>query len=285
MFAATDKDADIVKIKVKDHPTLGVIVKEPEDALLKERHLKGGAEIVTVLDGSVAEKIGLQEGDIITEFDGQPISDPEDLKEALKAIKGEKTVEIVVNRKGNTLTFEADLKPGEPGEIHIDIDKDELSALWPFLWWRSQRPAPEIPFYFKKGGYLGVKVQELSEQLKKYFQVDHGVLVTEVLKDSPAEKAGIEAGDVILKIADKRIDDYQDLLRTVNFYDPGDRVRIVISRRGKEKTLEVTLGKRKKTREWHFRTGPNFPFKFKPQPGTDWHGWLERQLEEIPRLL
>ncbi len=289
LFAATDKDRPGIRIHLEDHARLGVMVKNPDRETLKERHLEGGAEIVKVLDGSVAEKIGLQEGDIITEFDGRPIDDPEDLKDALEEIEEEKTVKIVVNRDGKTRAFEALLKPGEPGEIHLDIDKDEIEALWPYIWWRGKRVVPNFHFYGSlapgKGGFLGVKVQELSEQLKKYFAVDHGVLITEVLKDSPAEKAGLEAGDVILQIADKKIDDYSDLVRTLNFYDPGEKVRVVISRRGKEKTFQIELGKRKKTRTWKFKFNPDRPRQFNFYFDPDWEEKLEKMFDEQPHLL
>jgi len=57
-------------------------------------------------------------------------------------------------------------------------------------------------------GYLGVHLDNLSDAMKKALDLDYGVLVEKVVEESPAEKGGIEVGDVILKIDDNDIKDY-----------------------------------------------------------------------------
>jgi len=96
----------------------------------------------------------------------------------------------------------------------------------------------------EKGGFLGVQIQDLSEQLSGYFKVKdgNGVLVSEVVKDSPAEKAGLKAGDIITKVDDKDIENAGDLTMTVRGYEPESKVSVAIIRDGKKKNLKVILG-------------------------------------------
>jgi C-terminal processing protease CtpA/Prc len=91
---------------------------------------------------------------------------------------------------------------------------------------------------------LGVHAKNISDQLKEYFEVEGGVLIEKVIEDSPAEKAGLKAGDIILKIEDKDIEDYGDLVRVLNYYDPGDELSIVYSRKGSKKTIKVVVDKK-----------------------------------------
>ena len=94
-------------------------------------------------------------------------------------------------------------------------------------------------------GWLGVQIQDVDEELAASFGLEDaaGVAVAEVVEDSPAQEAGIEVGDVILRFGEKTIDDARGLSRTVAATDPEDEVKVVLWREGKEKTVRVTLGK------------------------------------------
>lgn len=96
----------------------------------------------------------------------------------------------------------------------------------------------------EKAGFLGVQIQDLSEQLSEYFKVKNGngVLVAEVVEDSPADKAGLKAGDIILKVDDEDIENAGDLTRTIRGYKPKSKVSISVIRDGKKKKLKATLG-------------------------------------------
>jgi len=92
-------------------------------------------------------------------------------------------------------------------------------------------------------GYLGVHIQNLSDQLADYFKIKDGkgVLVTEVEEDSPAEKAGIKAGDIITKINDEEVASATELSKSVRSYDPETKVAVSVLRDGKKKKLNATL--------------------------------------------
>lgn len=95
-------------------------------------------------------------------------------------------------------------------------------------------------------GWLGVSIQPLDDSLAGALGLDDekGALVTEVLPETPAAKAGFESGDLVLTVDSKAIDDPRDLTQTISAFAPGEKVRVKILRGGKEKTLSVTLGER-----------------------------------------
>ena len=93
-------------------------------------------------------------------------------------------------------------------------------------------------------GQLGVMIGELTKDLAEYFDIDSskGVVVNDVLKDSPAEKAGIERGDIILEINGRKVENVGQLRNTVAMVSPGTQVRLLINRNGTKKTLNVKIG-------------------------------------------
>ena len=97
-------------------------------------------------------------------------------------------------------------------------------------------------------GYLGVMLQDLTPSMAKALQMGDksGVMINEVVDDSPAEKAGLEDGDGILEFDGKTISDNEDLVKAVRGASPGDKVEIVVLRNGKNKSLDVEIGKHEK---------------------------------------
>ena len=93
-------------------------------------------------------------------------------------------------------------------------------------------------------GFLGVRPQDLTEDLTAQFGAEKGALITEVTEDSPAEKAGLKAGDVITKINGTEIRDARHLLLTVSQLAPGSKATVAYLRDKKSKTTEATLVRR-----------------------------------------
>lgn len=73
---------------------------------------------------------------------------------------------------------------------------------------------------------------------------DDGLLIGKVLKDGPADKAGIKAGDIILKVDDTDIADKEAFKAILKEKSVGDNIKLVIQRKGEEKTIELKLGKK-----------------------------------------
>ena len=99
-------------------------------------------------------------------------------------------------------------------------------------------------------GWVGAGVQELTPELAESFKLGDtkGVLITEVIRNSPAEHAGIKTGDILLAIDDKNIDDSNTMLETVANLQPGKVALIKLLRNGANIGLQVKIGKRPKPR-------------------------------------
>ncbi|MCX8026867.1 MAG: DegQ family serine endoprotease [Thermodesulfovibrionales bacterium] len=99
----------------------------------------------------------------------------------------------------------------------------------------------------KKGkvvrGWLGVSIQPITPDLAKQFDIKDGkgVLIGDVIEDSPAEKAGLKRGDVILEIDGKEFSDPSALRNAVAAIPPGKEVNIKILREGKQMNVKVTV--------------------------------------------
>jgi serine protease Do len=94
-------------------------------------------------------------------------------------------------------------------------------------------------------GYLGIDIQDLTQELAKSFGLkDHqGILLAQVSENSPAEKAGLKQGDVIIEFAGKPIGKVGAFRNRVALKAPGSKVKIIVLRNGKRKTLSITIGK------------------------------------------
>ncbi|MFN3566059.1 MAG: DegQ family serine endoprotease [Burkholderiaceae bacterium] len=93
-------------------------------------------------------------------------------------------------------------------------------------------------------GRIGVGIDSVSKELAETLGLPkpQGALVTQVERDSPAEKAGVEAGDVILRFDGKTIDRATDLPRIVGSTKPGSKVTMTVWRKGTQRDLHVTVG-------------------------------------------
>jgi serine protease Do len=94
-------------------------------------------------------------------------------------------------------------------------------------------------------GRIGAYIQELTPELAEAFNLDktEGIVVARVMDDSPAQKAGLKQGDVILRMDGKKVKKVTSFRNRVAFTAPGTRVRLAIIREGKPKTIDVTVGK------------------------------------------
>lgn len=105
----------------------------------------------------------------------------------------------------------------------------------------AKRIVGDLMAYGKvKKAFLGVTVQVLTKELANYFDVpEKGVLVTDVIKGSPAEKAGIAPGDVITSIQDKKIQNLEDFQEGLEEHRVGEKASVKIFRKGKEGICNV----------------------------------------------
>lgn len=95
-------------------------------------------------------------------------------------------------------------------------------------------------------GWLGVQIQDVSTEIAAALgrKDSDGALVVEVIDGTPAQKSGLEDGDLILTLDGKTIEDSRALTRSISALPPGGKTKVKVLRQGKEKIVNVTLGKR-----------------------------------------
>ena len=93
-------------------------------------------------------------------------------------------------------------------------------------------------------GFLGITIQEITPSLAQQFDlaVDHGVGIRSVQANGPADEAGLEQGDIIVRLGDKEIRTSGDLFAALTEHRAGDRVEVEYFHNGESATVEVTLG-------------------------------------------
>ncbi len=174
---------------------LGIGVAEITSERAKALNLKEvyGVEVTQVDEGSPAAKAGLQRGDVILEYNGQRVNGIEQLQRLIRETPAGRNVKLAVSRNGGmqTLTATVGSRRSRAREFFGPdvLDLPEIHI-------------PDMPgiLGMTHGARLGIDGESLGSQLAEYFGVKEGVLVRSVVKGSAAEKAGIKAGDVILRV-------------------------------------------------------------------------------------
>lgn len=227
--------------KKTENGWLGVMITNvPRDIAEDLKVSEDGAYVDNVVEDSPAEKAGLKKKDIITEFGSRSIFDADDLAKAVKRTGPGTSVKIGILRSGEKKSLSVTI-----GEM----PKKKRTAMA----WSGRGPG----MMFFSSSAEGLTLMELNEQLAEYFGAPkkEGVLVQEVESESAADKAGFKAGDVILKVGDRTIDEIRDVTRELDQYDEGEKVPFEILRRGSAKmlTLEIEEGED----HWGFHVFPN----------------------------
>lgn len=200
---------------------LGVYLGRVSEDLAKKMGGQGrGVLVQGVIDGTSAEKAGIRDYDVIVQLDGDRLAGPAHLGELLKFYSPGDKITVKVWRKGKTLTLPVEL--GERTKVKVGgtvaVVKGEPKA------------------------WLGVTVQNLTGQLAEYFGTKEGVLVSSVVEDSPAERGGVKAGDILTMVDSEDIEEPADLPTVIAARDPGEDVTVHLIRKGNPLAKRVTLG-------------------------------------------
>ena len=151
-------------------------------------------------------------------------------------------LKLTIEKDGEKNTYEVDLK----NVMELDAIRDLVGNLGIDIHLDSIFKNTPSPMTFMGNTFLGVHCEDISDQLRDYFKVKSGggVLISEVLKDSPAETSGLKAGDILISINDKEIWDTLELTRAVKKHEPEEEILIKVVRKGRVKKIKVTLGER-----------------------------------------
>ncbi len=234
-----------------------------------------GVAIEKVVEGSPAEKAGLLAGDVLLRVNGDEITSSRKLTRVIGEIAPDHTANITVLRGGAERNISVTLgkrpEPAVPAamlgrlegfrRIPIPPDAGSLEGSVPPI------GTPSEPMIWAFGGrrQIGVSANGLTKQLADHFGVDGGVLVANVREDSPAAKAGLKAGDIIVEANGKPVTNENELVREINAAKEGD-VSITFIRERNRQTLNVTpeAAKRNPGTYFEFPEAPETP----AAPGT-----------------
>ena len=224
--------------------SIGVEITELDAEKAKSSSVENGVVINSVRPETPAARAGFQAGDIVVEFDGEAVRSARQFRRLVEETRPGHEVKatVVRNRSRQSLAVTPELAAA--GSVPAPLSN--LPAL------RQLQVQPNLkaaPFNFEPGrtwstfsqGRLGVSVISLETQLAEYFGAKQGVLVTGVNADTPASRAGIRAGDVILDVGARPVTspaDVNDALRTI---DAGASVDIKVLRDKKELLLKVAM--------------------------------------------
>lgn len=219
---------------------LGVNVREidPEQAAerAKEKNLpeEQGVEITSVISDSAAEKAGLKKGDVVLEYQSRRVEGVEQFVRLVRETPVGRNVTMKLLRDGAEQTLTATMgsrkgtvmytKGGEKFVRIPDIRMPDIPHM--STTWRSAK--------------LGIMAESLEGQLAEYFGVKEGVLVRSVMDESPAEKAGFQAGDVIVRVRDVGVATPREVTSAIREME-SNSFPVTILRNKQRLTLDVTL--------------------------------------------
>ncbi|MDZ7263807.1 MAG: PDZ domain-containing protein [candidate division KSB1 bacterium] len=217
---------------------LGVVVEPLTRSQKKELKADFGVVITEIAEDSPADKFGLQEDDVIQSVNGTKIRRPSTLTRVIRKLAPGDEAKITVVRDGATKT------------ISVTLGRAKKSRGFDF----AMGAYGNALRMFAGGAYLGVELFALNKDLAGYFGVkaNNGVLILQVEEDSPAEKAGIKAGDVITKIDNEEVSEPADVQEILSELEEDDEVELELIRQNNKKTIKVKVEERENLRQLYF---------------------------------
>ncbi len=231
---------------------LGVETQEVTAENAKELKLPAerGVVVADVTKDSPAAKAGLKEKDVITEVNGQRVEGAAQFRRIIHEIPAGRAAQLTVWRDGRAQTLSATL--GKAEERH---DKWMRVTPGAFAFRMPEVQIPEMPsidlggeMSVLAGGRprLGIDAEDIGGQLGSFFGAPdgEGILVRSVNSGSPAEKAGMKAGDVITSFNGERVRSLGDLRQRLASQNDAKTAKIGVLRNKSEVTLSVELPER-----------------------------------------
>ena len=211
---------------------LGVFLQEVSGDRARALRLpeETGVEITRVDPNSPAATAGLMPGDVILQYNGQRVEGMEQFSRMVRETPAGRQVTLQMFRNGAMQTVTAKVA-SRPAPAAVPSAP-------------SQPFPPQLPGVpprigaLTRGATLGIETEAISGQLADYFGVKEGVLVRSVAANSPAEKAGIKAGDVITRVGDSRIATPAEIATQVRA-KAGQPVALGVMRDHREMTVTV----------------------------------------------
>jgi len=230
-----------------------------------------GVAVEKVMGKSPAEAAGIKAGDVIVKFNGDEVTSTRKLTRLVSEVDPDHQATLTVLRGGNeqSVTVTVGKRPmpefnnGNFFQMNVppmgDLNMPDLKNFPQFKNMPDLQNIPDLQNLpngqfrslqipngqgwswssVQGGRQIGVGITPLTKQLADHFRVDSGVLVNEVRENSPASKAGLRAGDIILKVDNRTIMNQNDLIHAINEKKDGN-VQLTIVRDGNRQTISVT---------------------------------------------
>jgi len=191
---------------------LGVTIQDVDRNLAESFNLERpmGALVAQVAPGSPAEASGIEPGDVIIRFDGETIDTSADLPHVVGLLRPGAEVDAVVVRSGRRQTLAV-----EVGGLDADDDPRVAST-------GSDGDSARI----------GITAETAAPETLERWGISGGVVVRAVVPDSPADEAGIRAGDVLTLLGSTPVKDLDSLREALDAQEPGSSVPLRLIRRG-----------------------------------------------------
>lgn len=167
----------------------------------------GKPELLTISKGGPAEKATLKTGDIVMKVNEKDATTYEDLVKMVQASEAGEKVKLEVARGEGTLIVDVEL---------------------------ANRPDRGTPT--RSNAIMGIQGTNAKAE---------GAALTSITDGGPSEKAGLKSGDVVVKIDDKKVANYEALISEIRSREPGEKMKVVVKRGDKQITKTVTLGDRR----------------------------------------
>lgn len=203
---------------------LGVVLQALNEELKEAYSFDGnGILILDVMDGSPAAEAGVVVGDIITRIDSEPVVSVQKLVAALRHKAPGTAANLDLFHDGSNTSVAVVLGKHQGPHVARSIMHKWMTLM------DKDRPM------------IGISMQDIDDQLADFFQVKQGILVTHVLRNSPAAEAGIKAGDVIVSFNGTDVDSARELMHELKDLSEGDDVDIGLVREGIDQSFSLRL--------------------------------------------
>jgi serine protease Do len=242
------QDPDVLVMSSDDGSGwLGVEISEVTAEKAKDLKLAGvrGVIVMDVEPDSPAAKAGLKENDVITQYDGQAVEGTVQFRRLVRETPAGRTVTLAISRNGSIQNISVDL-----GDRSAFFEKKMKGKRRDFdNAYAFSMPNPDFSFSMPaidgRSPMLGINAEDVSGQLGSYFGAPDGtgVLIREVRPGMAAEKAGLKAGDVIIKADGKPVRTLAELRAQLRDKGEQKSVSLGILRKGAEMSVAVMMEK------------------------------------------
>lgn len=226
---------------------LGVEIDEVTAAKAQELKLAAtrGVIVTDVEQDSPASKAGLKQNDVILQYDGQTVEGTVQFRRLVRETPPGRDIELVISRDGRTQNISVELADRSAFyEKQMQGRMRDFGRPFAFATPNLNLNFPSDMFFMdSRTPLLGIDAEDLSGQLGAYFGAPNGsgVLVREVRSGTPAAKAGLKAGDVIIKVNEKPVKTLADLREQLRDKSDQKTINLAVLRKGSEMNVPVEI--------------------------------------------